>query len=144
MGRKPEGDEEIINDGFLADTSVWINFFRDKSNRETEILTNALEQNEPFFICPVILMEILQGVKMDSEYFILKERLLSIEMLEIEHTESSIGAAELYRNLRKKGHTIKKTNDCLIAYYAIYFNIPLLHYDSDFTLIAKHTSLKIM
>ncbi|MCI0449434.1 MAG: PIN domain nuclease [Chlorobi bacterium] len=144
MGRKSEGDEEIISDGFLADTSVWVNFFRDKSNRETEILTNALYTNEPFFICPVILMEILQGVKKDSDYFTLKEMMLSMEMLEIEHIESAIGAAELYRNLRKKGFTIKKSNDCLIAYYSLYFNIPLLHNDSDFDLIAKHTALKIM
>jgi len=144
LAREFEGDEEVIESGFLVDTSVWIDFFRNKSNRETEILTSTIYENTAFFICPIILMEILQGIKKDTDYFTIKEKLLSIDILEIEHLEASIGAAELYRNLRKRGVTIKKSNDCLIAYYAIYFNIPLLHNDSDFDLIAKHTSLKIM
>jgi predicted nucleic acid-binding protein len=68
--------------------------------------------------------------------------MLAIDMLEIEPVEAAIGAADLYRELRKKGVTIKKSNDCLIAFYAIYFNIPILHNDSDFNLISKHTPLK--
>jgi predicted nucleic acid-binding protein len=68
--------------------------------------------------------------------------MLAIDMLEIEQDEEANGAADLYRELRKKGDTIKKNNDCLIAIYAIYFNIPIIHNDSDFNLISKHTPLK--
>jgi len=53
-------------------------------------------------------------------------------------------AAELYRSLRKKGITVRKPNDCLIAVYAIRNNIVLLNDDSDFQFIAGHSSLKIM
>ncbi|GHV96211.1 hypothetical protein AGMMS50293_25310 [Spirochaetia bacterium] len=48
-----------------------------------------------------------------------------------------------YRMLRKKGITIRKQNDCLIASYAIRNNIQVLHKDQDFELIAKETKLKI-
>ena len=43
---------------------------------------------------------------------------------------------------RKKGITIRKSNNCLVAYFAIYFNVPLLHNDVDFKMIALHSSLK--
>lgn len=44
-------------------------------------------------------------------------------MLELDTVEAAIGAADLYRALRKKGITIRKSNDCLIAYYAIAHNV---------------------
>jgi predicted nucleic acid-binding protein len=47
-----------------------------------------------------------------------------------------------YRSLRKKGLTIRKSNDCLIAFYAIEFSIPLVHLDNDFDLISSHSKLK--
>jgi predicted nucleic acid-binding protein len=52
-------------------------------------------------------------------------------------------AINLYRHLRKKGITIRKSKDCLIASYAIITDMDLLHNDSDFTQIAKESELKI-
>ncbi len=66
----------------------------------------------------------------------------NLEILLIDQIESSIGAAHLYRKLRKEG--VKKSNDCLIAYYAVYFGIHLLHKDNDFDLIAGKSDLKIL
>jgi predicted nucleic acid-binding protein len=56
----------------------------------------------------------------------------------------AIEAANLYRKLRKKGITVRKPNDCLIAVYAIRNNIALLQDDKDFQLIAKYSKLKII
>jgi predicted nucleic acid-binding protein len=53
-------------------------------------------------------------------------------------------AADLYRELRKRGVTVRKPNDCLIAVYAIRNGINLLNDDRDFQLIAKYSSLKII
>jgi predicted nucleic acid-binding protein len=53
-------------------------------------------------------------------------------------------AIDLYRNLRKKGITIRKSMDCLIASYAIITDMYLLHSDSDFTQIAHGSKLKII
>jgi predicted nucleic acid-binding protein len=51
-------------------------------------------------------------------------------------------AINLYRHLRKKGITIRKSVDCLIASYAILEDMYILHNDSDFTQIAKESKLK--
>jgi predicted nucleic acid-binding protein len=131
-------------ENFLADTSVWIDYFKGSFNRQVKILTEAIERGAVFFICPIIIQEILQGIKNDSEYNLVRERLLNLDILDIQAVQAALGAAELYRSLRKKGITINKSNDCLIAYYAIYFNIHLLHNDSDFDLIARNGNLKVI
>ena len=51
-------------------------------------------------------------------------------------------SAEIYRSLRKKGITIRKPIDCMIASVAIAHKVPLLHNDKDFTPIEKHCGLK--
>jgi predicted nucleic acid-binding protein len=56
--------------------------------------------------------------------------------------EMAIEAANLYRNLRIKGITIRKPNDCLIASYAIKNNVLLLHDDKDFQFIIQNSNLK--
>jgi predicted nucleic acid-binding protein len=65
-------------------------------------------------------------------------------MLALDPIEAAIGAADLYRSLRKKAVTIRKPNDCLIAYYALAHNLPVLHNDVDFDQIARHSSLRVV
>ena len=52
-------------------------------------------------------------------------------------------AIDLYRGLRKKGITIRKPYDCLIASYAILEDIYLLHNDADFKQMENNSKLKI-
>ena len=52
-------------------------------------------------------------------------------------------AVDLYRDLRKKGVTIRKPYDCLIASYAILEDIYLLHNDSDFKQMENKSKLKV-
>jgi len=46
--------------------------------------------------------------------------------------KTSISAAKLYFDLRKKGVNIRKSTDCLIAQIAIENNVLLVHNDTDF------------
>ena len=128
----------------IADTSIWIDFFNDKKSKGIETLSQYLEEDYTVFLTPVIIQEILQGIRLDSDFSKVKEYLLCFDILEIDQKEAAIGAAELYRSLRKNGATVRKSNDCLIAFYAIYFKIPLLQNDSDFKLISKHSKLKLV
>lgn len=127
----------------LVDTSVWIDFFKGKKSSECNLLYHYLSNNETVLICPPIIQEILQGIKLDSDYQKIKENILSLDIISIDPIEAAIGAAELYRSLRKKGMTIKKSMNCLIAHHAIYFNVALLHKDSDFIRIEEYSSLKV-
>jgi predicted nucleic acid-binding protein len=101
-----------------------------------------IKSNE-VLILPVILQEVLQGIRKDKLFNSIVETLIPLEFISYHQIEMSIAAASLYRNLKTKGVTIRKPNDCLIAAICIANNIPLLHNDKDFDNIAKYTSLKI-
>lgn len=64
--------------------------------------------------------------------------MLCFHMLEKAPLTIAPGAANLYQKLRKKGISIRKSNDCVFAYYAQEFSHNILHNDNDFTLIKKH------
>jgi len=130
--------------GILADTSVWIDFFNDVATKEAVLLSKYIEADYPVYICAVILQEILQGFNSDKDYKIVKDLLLSYPFLKTEPLEFAIGAAELYRKLKKTGKTIRKSNDCLIAYHAIFYNIPILHKDRDFSIMSQYSGLKVV
>ena len=130
--------------GILVDTSVWIDFFNGFKSKESDLLTEYIESDFPIYLCPIILQEILQGFKEDKDFIIAKDLLLEFPILEMNHIDSSIGAAELYRKLKKEGKSIRRSNDCLIAYYVICNNLPILHKDRDFKIISEKTSLKVI
>ena len=86
---------------------------------------------------------ILQGIHVDSHFDRISRSLLACNMLQANPIEAAINAAQSYRSLCKKGVTIRKPNDCLIAHYAIFYDIPVLHNDADFDQIARFTALRI-
>jgi predicted nucleic acid-binding protein len=132
-----------MSEPLIFDTSVCIDFLRNRSNPAANLLTSYIENNDPVLLTPTILQEVLQGIREDSQYRRINDILFYFTTLQLPPTQAAIGAADLYRALRKKGLTIRKSNDCLIAYFSIEFAIPLVHSDSDFELISKHTRLKI-
>jgi predicted nucleic acid-binding protein len=89
-------------------------------------------------------MEILQGFRSDKDHADVKDILLSYNYVMEDPVPDAIGASDLYRVLKKKGATIRKSLDCMIAYSAIKNGLPLLHKDRDFDIIAKHTKLKVI
>lgn len=128
----------------LVDTSVWIDAFNDKATWQTKLLGELIDQNSPVVLCPTIIQEILQGIRKDADFEKVRENLSGFEVLEMDAVEAAEGAASLYRDMRKKGVTISKSNDCLIAYYAIANDAVLLHSDHDFIKIAKSSGLNIL
>jgi predicted nucleic acid-binding protein len=128
----------------LVDTSVWIDFFNSSNHSpEVEILQQLIVDDSSISLCPVIYQEILQGIRDDMIFKYIKEILLEFNMIYFPGMEVTNKAIEIYRTLRKKGITIRRSNDCLIAAYAILADIQLLHKDRDFTQIARGSNLKI-
>ncbi|MCY7409687.1 MAG: PIN domain-containing protein [Chitinophagales bacterium] len=128
----------------IADTTVWIDLLAKHENPQSKILEQTISSGKKIVLCPIILQEILQGIRDDVTFEMLKEHLLRFEMLYAEPVELALESAQLYRGLRKKGITIRKAVDCIIATYAIIYNIELLHRDGDFDKIAKYSKLKIV
>jgi predicted nucleic acid-binding protein len=142
MGGPFERDAQFMSQRLLFDTSVWVDFFRNKRNPEATLLTDYISGNQPVLLIPTIIQEILQGIRDDAHFEKIKDILSYFAVQQIPPVQAAIGAAELYRFLRKKGITIKKSNDCLIAFHAIHFSIPLVHLDNDFEIIRVHSKLK--
>ena len=127
----------------IFDTSVWIDFLRNKDTSESTLLTRYIQGNHPAILTPTIVQEILQGIRDDKQYLYIKDILSYFTILQLPPVQAAVGAAELYRSLRKKGLTIRKSNDYLIAFFAIEFSIALVHSDGDFDIISDNSALKV-
>jgi predicted nucleic acid-binding protein len=125
----------------LVDTTVWIDFFAARSSAHVVALEDLIINREDICVCGIVLTEVLQGIRKDSEFKKTRDlfnNLLFLPML----YPVFLKAAEIYRGLRRKGITIRKSMDCMIASVAIENDIPLLHNDNDFEAIEKHCGLK--
>ena len=127
----------------IFDTSVWIDYFKNGRSKEAILLEEYVKSaSDNLLLTPTIIQEILQGVRTEQEFLQKKKVLESYNLLKPDWERTSIDAAKLYFDLRKKGVTIRKSTDCLIAQIAIESNVLLVHLDSDFDLIAKNSPLR--
>jgi len=127
----------------VVDTSVWIDFFSGRSARHVETLEQLLAAGDDVCLCGVILAEILQGIRSEIDYRKTKAYLEALLYLPMDRRTFE-RAAEIYRSLRKKGVTVRKPVDCMIASVAIEQDIPLLHNDRDFDPVEKHCGLEVL
>ena len=127
----------------LVDTSVWIDFFLGAEVLHVELLERLLREGEDICTSGVILTEVLQGIRRESDY----ERTMHYmdSLLYLPSAKSTfIKAADMYRSLRRKGVTIRKPIDCMIAAVALMHDVSLLHNDRDFDQLAAHCGLKVV
>ena len=127
----------------LVDTTVWIDLFADRPGPHVAVLQELIENDEDLCLCGVVLAEVLQGIRSDSDYRKTKDYFEALILLPMRQA-TFVAAADIYRCLRRKGITIRKPVDCMIASVAIEHDLPLLHNDRDFDQIGKHSKLKIM
>jgi predicted nucleic acid-binding protein len=125
----------------LVDTSVWIDLFNGTSTVQTEQFESIIEQNDDVCITGVVYTEILQGIRDESQYKTVKQILNELLYVEVDK-EIHEYAAQIYRYCRKKGITIRKPVDCIIAAASIRSSSFLLHNDRDFVNITKHFPLQ--
>ncbi|MFQ5432816.1 MAG: PIN domain nuclease [Nitrospinota bacterium] len=128
----------------LVDTSVWVDFLKGVNSPQRRMLHRFIENDEDISISEIILTEILQGIRDDKNFNSVKGYLLEFPIYRPKGTETYLNAARIYRNCRKKGKTVRKTADCIIAAICIENDLTILHKDSDFDLISGCTALKVM
>lgn len=115
----------------MVDSSVWIDYFNGKDSAEVNYL-DAILGIKFIVIGDIILTEVLQGFRNDKDYQQAKKLLTSLPVYQLSNKELALKSVENYRQLRKKGITIRKTIDTIIATYCIENNIQLLFSDRDF------------
>ncbi len=125
----------------FVDTSVWIDYFNGTESAQTDSLDSALQEGT-VAIGDLIFLEILQGFKSDKDFRKVKSTLDTLDIYHLLGHEMALRSADNYRALRKKGITIRKTSDVIIATYCIENNIPLLFSDRDFLPFVEHLKLR--
>ena len=124
----------------LVDTSAWIEFLRNTGSTVCNLVDEALAHE--IAVCDVVRMEVLAGARDESHLLALRRllaRAVALPTLPADYED----AAALYRRCRRQGETVRRLVDCLIAASAIRAGAPILHNDSDFDVLARHTELQV-
>ena len=122
----------------LVDTSVWIELLAGNPRytvREEDLLR--------FATCPPVVQEVLQGLRPGVRSDAFRAAFLAIPMVgDPLPLKMFVTAADIFRQGRRRGITIRSSADCLIAAIAIEHRIPVWHRDRDFAAIAGFTELE--
>jgi predicted nucleic acid-binding protein len=127
----------------VVDTTIWIDYLAGNVNSHTDWLDRELNQQR-LGLTDLILCEILQGIRTDSDFRRVRRELSRFELLDTGGEALAVASAQNYRFLRSHGHTIRKTIDCLIATFCLVEGHSLLHRDHDFEPFETHLGLRVI
>ena len=127
----------------IVDTTVWVDYLNGADNPETEWLDREIEREE-IGLTELILCEVLQGVRSDREFTSLRKQLLEFAVFSSGGLEMAVEAAENFRELQRRGFTVRKTIDCWIATFCIREGYGLLHRDRDYGMFEKVLGLRVI
>lgn len=127
----------------LVDSSVWIDYFSGLHTPQADRLDELLGK-EVIAVGDLIYTEVLQGFGSDTDFQTARRLLDTLLFLEMGGKEIALQSALNYRFLRERGITVRKTIDMFIATFCIARDLPLLHSDKDFDLIAEHLGLRVV
>jgi predicted nucleic acid-binding protein len=127
----------------IVDTTVWIDYFHDIRNPETAWLDVELDRQR-LGLTDIILCEVLQGVRDDAAAATVERQLFGLEVFETGGVDLARASAKNYRMLRSRGHTVRKTIDCVIATFCLRERHSLLHRDRDFDAFERLLNLSVI
>jgi predicted nucleic acid-binding protein len=127
----------------IVDSTVWVDYFSGVKNQQTDYLYQIADKT-PILIGDLILAEVLQGFRNDTDFETARRILGKFLQVEMVNPDLALQSARNYRLLRGKGITVRKTIDSLIATYCIENEHDLLHNDGDFDGYEKHLGLSVI
>ena len=122
----------------LVDTSIWIDLFSKKPSHKVSV------DHLPLFVtCSPIIQEVLQGLKSGLSSEKIRDGMLALPRIKDPlGIDTYLHAADIYRQGRSRGLTIRSSSDCLIAAIAIESELTIWHADRDFAQISLFTNLR--
>jgi predicted nucleic acid-binding protein len=87
---------------------------------------------------------VLQGFDDERDFNKARKMLTALTVVELGGQETAIQAARNFRALRKRGVTVRKTIDTVIATRCIESGHDLLHSDRDFDPFVDHLGLRVV
>jgi predicted nucleic acid-binding protein len=127
----------------IVDSTVWIDYLRGTENAETAWLDRQAQQQR-LGLLDLILCEVLQGIRDESEFAQVQAELLAFQIFETGGMSLAIAAAQNYRGLRVRGYTVRSTIDCWIATFCLQGRHELLHRDRDFDCFERVLGLRVV
>jgi predicted nucleic acid-binding protein len=120
----------------LVDTSIWIELLARRRAMSEDRLVQMVT-------CGPILQEVLQGLRPGATSDAFRSAFEAIPLISDPiPARLFFQAADIFRQGRRKGLTIRSSTDCLIAAIAIENGVPVWHRDRDFVSIARYTALE--
>ena len=127
----------------IVDSSVWVDVFNGRETPQVGFL-RELSRREPIGVGDLMVCEVLQGFRSPRQFEQARDALLRLEVLDIGGVAIALAAAANYRELRRRGVTVRGTIDCLIATFCIEEGHVLLHSDRDFDAFEEHLGLRVL
>jgi predicted nucleic acid-binding protein len=127
----------------IVDTTVWIDYLAGTVNSHTDWLSRELTQQR-IGLTDFILCEILQGIREDLAFDHVRRVLSNFEVFDSGGESLAVSSAQNYRALRARGHTVRKTIDCIIATFCLTQGHSLLHRDHDFDPFENFLGLRVV
>lgn len=124
----------------LVDSSAWIEFLRGTGSEVCVAVDKLLDGD--LAISDAVSMEVLAGARDERHLLQLRGLLGRATMLPTTPADYE-AAASMYRACRLQGETVRKLIGCLIAAVALGAGAEVLHADSDFAALARHTELRL-
>jgi hypothetical protein len=127
----------------VVDTTVLIDFLEARGTPFDRHLTALLEDDAPLARVDIVYCEVLQGIRDDDVYRRTRTSLLAHPILRPRGLETFETAANLYRAARRRGLTVRRSVDCLIAATCLETDSEIDHNDRDFDALARVSDLTI-
>ena len=127
----------------LVDTSAWVDYFNGHPSPQAEALARLIRAEADVLTCGVVAAEVLQGIRPSENLSRIEEHFLDMEWLTPREPDTYLEAANLFRQLRSQGVTIRSTVDCIIAKLAEENDALLLSKDRDLLAIVDSELLAL-
>jgi hypothetical protein len=119
----------------LVDSSVWADYLNGHPSPEAVALRELIQGEEDVCTCGVVVAEVFQGLRRQRGIAEFGELFRELTFLEPSGIELYLRAAEVYRELRRQGTTVRSTIDCILAVLAEESGCYLLARDRDLAAI---------
>jgi predicted nucleic acid-binding protein len=127
----------------VVDSSAWIELLRKTQSPVHIRLKGLIDSEADLAVTEVVVMELLGGAR--TRRADLRARLLAYPVIPLQGLQDYEAAAMIYDRCRRAGDPLRHGfMDCLIAVPVLRTGASLLHNDSDFDVIARHTDLELI